>query len=270
MKKVHNLSKYVKTHKLVSLGVVASAAALVATGIGTYSYFSDSKTANTNITLNKGTVKLENIPSVEWSYLGNNASFSLLSSDSYSSETKINPDLKINAVNSAAIGTNPTQIYKGSSFSNVVPGDTFVKTYDITYTGSNEAEVVVKFTDETKTWGSIPDYYNFKVECSVGNNSTATNLIDNSSAATNYQVLSKGKKLSYSVKTNDHIKLSVYVQLKDNDYPYDVAKFETGGNSIPNLSSVSDKFEIKVNNKLYIKSASTDVSSEATQTNINQ
>lgn len=267
MKKVQILSKYVKAHKLVSLGVVASAAALVATGIGTYSYFSDSKTANTNITLNKGTVKLGDIPSVNWNYLGNNASFSLPISDFNYSGTKINPDLKSSTA--AAIGTNPTQIYSGNNFSNVVPGDTFVKTYDITYTGSNEAEIIVKFNDQTKSWGSIPSYYNFKVECSVGN-ATATNLIDNSNATTNYQVLESGKKLSDSVKKDGHIKLSVYVQLKNADYQYDVSKSATGGNSIPELNSVSDGFEIKVNNKLYTKSDSTNISSEATQTNTNR
>lgn len=216
MKKVQNLSKYVKTHKLVSLSVVASTAALVATGIGTYSYFSDSKTANTNITLNKGTVKLEDFSTNKWQYIENttnNASTDISSLDlpdarTYAGKT-INPDLTAysgsntdgrtlgsftsSAQQSTSDSSATSAALEGDKFANIVPGDAFRKTYEVVYTGSNAAEINVKLkwgdtkSSDSTTWSKFNSLYDYIVKYSIDDNDTKTTdavytLISNTSA----------------------------------------------------------------------------------------
>lgn len=301
MMKMQKLSKYVKTHKLVSLGVVASAAALVATGIGTYSYFSDSKTANTNLTLNKGTVTLGDVSGVAWKYLGNSTdttsnptSIDKISdislkegvtsepSADYSGKV-INPDLTNSAnitLNSYISNHTDNVPFSSTSFSNIVPGDMFRKTYDIQYKGSNSAEVTVGLNLGASTntdWTKFNKYYNYIVEYSVVENKNNTqenviapiNLFSNYKSGpkvTNYTDFKNGYLLSYTKDNKDSkvlltknqiLKITVSVKLKNSaDYP--TTSTDTNAltqNELPTAisSTGTDGFKVTVKNHLETK-----------------
>lgn len=238
MKKVQNLSKYVKTHKLVSLGVVASAAALVATGIGTFSYFSDSKTANTNITLNKGTVKLGEFSKNKWQYIENttnkNASEDAdisslkLPDRTYAGKT-INPDLTAYSDSntggmtlekftssdqqSTSDSSATSAALEGDKFANIVPGDAFRKTYEVVYTGSNAAEITMKLkwgdasSSKGNTWSQFTNLYDYIVKYSIDDNDTKTpdavyTLISNTSTTGQATYSSLTSESGYKLKAS--------------------------------------------------------------------
>lgn len=306
MKKVQNLSKYVKTHKLVSLGIVASAAALVATGIGTYSYFSDSKTANTNITLNKGTVTLGEVSGVAWNYLGNSTdttsnptSIDKISDislkDGVTSEPSadysgkvVNPDLtdSANTTLNSYISNHTSNVpFSSASFSNIVPGDMFRKTYDIQYTGSNSAEVTVGLNWGASTntdWTKFNKYYNYIVEYSVveTKDNNQVNIINPINLFSNYKegakvsdyatFVNKGYLLTYTKDSKDAkvlltknqiLKITVSVKLKNSaDYP--TTSTDTNAltqNELPTAisSTGTDGFKVTVKNHLEAKPVST-------------
>lgn len=111
------------SRKKYSLLLVALLLIGVAT-YGTYAYFTDSKSVESGLTLNNGTVTLGEFSDKVWSYKGNTKD------TNYTEELKYkNPNI------STATGT---------SFENVLPGDTFTKTITITYTGTAKADIIFK------------------------------------------------------------------------------------------------------------------------------
>lgn len=248
---IQKLKNYASKHKMkVALGTTMAAALIAGASAGTYAYFTSQATANTNLTLNKGTVELSKLDDkIKWAYLGNRMENPFAKGKSNYQGEKINPDLKdLNA--SAAIGSDPTDVYTGTNFENIVPGDSFVKKFDIEYTGSNEAEVAIKFDEKTTNWKGVLEYYNFEVDYSIGD-AKPSKLIDNDTIATSYEALKSetGKTLAESVKKGKHIQLYVYIQLKNADYDVRAA------NNVVNFSSVDDSFVINVKNKLHEKTS---------------
>ena len=281
MKKVQNLSKYVHTHKLLSLGIAVSATALVATGIGTYSYFKDAvSTTKGTVTLNSGTVKLSDFSDQTWTYLENttedldNLTVPTESNNFYSGKT-VNTSLN-NGNN--PLSENASTAFKNTDFTNIVPGDTFEKSYDIKYTGSNEAEIFFNFdlgwlkehSDSTKY--SFADTYDYRVEYSVTpapssttQSQTASTTVHSLLSSDNYSKLYSGYEegkvnASNQIKSQDSVKkdgtihLKFFVRLKDKDY-FQTAKDNTTllQSKLPNISGLADNFTVSVQNKLETK-----------------
>lgn len=282
MKKVQNLSKYVKTHKLISLGVAASTVALVATGIGTYSYFKDAvSTTKGTVTLNSGTVKLSDFSDQTWTYLENttedldNLTVPTESNNFYSGKT-VNTSLN-NGNN--PLSENAGTAFKNTDFTNIVPGDTFEKSYDIKYTGSNEAEIFFNFdlgwlkehSDSTEYY-SFANTYDYRVEYSVTQDSSSTTQSQTASTTVHSLLSSDNSKLysgydsngnvdaNNQIKSEDSVKkggtihLKFFVRLKDKDY-FQTAKDDTTllQSKLPNISRLADNFTVSVQNKLETK-----------------
>lgn len=86
---------------------------------GTYAYFTDSTSVNGNIKLSTGTVKFAEVEKVSWMYKGNE--------------------------NGKIISTGVGEF----DFQNVQPGDSFIKTVQVEYTGTLDGIVTVKqFTEK--------------------------------------------------------------------------------------------------------------------------
>lgn len=287
MKKVQILSNYVKTHKLISLGVAASTVALVATGIGTYSYFSDSKTANTNLTLNKGTVKLGDFGNNKWQYVENISdktvsdisTLSLPDARTYAGKT-INSDLIAYSTATDTTGKTLDDFTKetsrdssatsaaleGEKFANIVPGDTFRKTYELEYTGTNSAEIILNLiwgTKDTGTWTKFDNTYNYIVKYSVDDNKADTTdteyvLISNyTTGKANYSTLTSnnGYTLKDSndkpvlIKKGNKLHLYVTVGMKATDY--DASTQANVPDTVQSLGG--DSFNVTVKNHLETK-----------------
>ncbi|MFD2729957.1 SipW-dependent-type signal peptide-containing protein [Enterococcus camelliae] len=92
---------------------------------GTYAYFTDSKSVDGQLALTKGQVSLGEEHS-DWTYKGNTGS-----GDDYASLKTDNKPLSLKNDNISA--------QTGSSFSDVLPGDTFKTTITVSYTGSVDA-----------------------------------------------------------------------------------------------------------------------------------
>ena len=237
----------------VSIGAVLVLGTSMA--IGTYAYFTSQATANTNLTLNKGTVALSDATGDTWSYYGNQVDFSTIdfNATDYMDQTMINPDL---SNDSNTIGTTPSKLFTGNSFSQVVPGDTFAKTVKVTYEGANNAEVAIKFQSKRQDWSTLVNYYNLKVEYQInmvdkeGQGSPHKLIANDSNAATLAELISEtGTKISETVKKGDTIQMNFYAQLKAKDYDVETAK------NVVNFASVDDAFEIRAQNKLYPKTS---------------
>lgn len=272
---MQKLSKYVKTHKLVSLGVVASAAALVATGVGTYSYFSDSKTANTNLTLNKGTVKLSDVNDPGWTYLGNTSNVegssteeSVTSASNYDigqlsdlnttppySGKYVNPDLKLGEKNVE----DWSKVQTGNNFSQIVPGDTFRKKVTFTYSGSNAADLSMKLvwnhqSTENDNWTKFKKTFDYIVKYSV-NNKDGVSLVTNISGLSlpKYSdITTTGVSLSdIQIKKDDTITIAYTIRMKTNDYN-DIAQFGDLPQQVTtqNGKEIYDGIELTVKNHL--------------------
>lgn len=111
------------SRKKYSLLLVALLLIGVAT-YGTYAYFTDSKSVDSGLTLKNGTVTLEEFSNNDWTYKGNTKG------GSYTQELEYkNPNI---------------QTTEGTSFENVLPGDTFTKQITITYTGTAKADITFK------------------------------------------------------------------------------------------------------------------------------
>ena len=223
--------------------------------IGTYAYFTANQKSHTNLTLLKGTVKLSDAKGDTWSYYGNQVDFSTIdfNATDYMDQTMINPDL---SNDSNTIGTTPSKLFTGNSFSQVVPGDTFAKTVKVTYEGTNNAEVAIKFQSKRQDWSTLVNYYNLKVEYQInmvdkeGQGSPHKLIANDSNAATLAELISEtGTKISETVKKGDTIQMNFYAQLKAKDYDVETAK------NVVNFASVDDAFEIHVQNKLYPKTS---------------
>ena len=257
---IQKLKNYASKHKLkVALGTTMAAALIAGASAGTYAYFTSKATANTNLTLNKGTVTLETDDNeVKWTYLGNSTEqdISKVSSpkDDYKGST-INPDL---SNEKTAIRENPDTVFTGNHFRQVVPGDTFVKTVKIDYQGNNEAELAFRFQSERQDWSTLANYYktlanyyNLKVEYQINTGSPHQLIANDSDAATLAELISEtGKKISETVKNGDTIQMNFYAQLKAKDYDVEAAK------DVVNFDTMSDLFEVRAKNKLYPKTSS--------------
>lgn len=93
---------------------------------GTYAYFTDSTSVNGNIKLSTGTVKFAEVEKVSWMYKGNE--------------------------NGKIISTGVGEF----DFQNVQPGDSFVKTVQVEYTGTLDGIVTVnQFTPEQNIEGLV-------------------------------------------------------------------------------------------------------------------
>lgn len=261
---IQKLKNYASKHKMkVALGTTMAAALIAGASAGTYAYFTSQATANTNLTLNKGTVTLGEVPNSNWKYLGNSTD---ISNDTLSDKYK---DISLNVISTEPNATysgrviNPNLVnsdnknindyinnhtdnhtenvaFSGASFSNIVPGDVFRKTYDIQYTGSNDAEISLKLNwgdTESKTdWTSFNNSFNYIVEYRILNNDktvsvSPVNLFSNYASSpkiSNYtDFISKGYKFKDTnskpvlVKKDQTIELAVTVKLKNADYTVD-------------------------------------------------
>lgn len=254
---IQKLKNYASKHKMkVALGTTMAAALIAGASAGTYAYFTSQATANTNLTLNKGTVTLGEVPNSNWKYLGNSTDINRNTlSDKYE-------DISLNGISTEPDATytgrviNPNLVnsdnknineyinnhtekgaFSGASFSNIVPGDVFRKTYDIQYTGSNDAEISLKLkwgdTESSKTdWTSFNNSFNYIVEYRILNNDkpvsvSPVNLFSNYASSpkiTNYTDFISGYKFKDEnskpvlVKTGQMIELAVTVKLKNADY----------------------------------------------------
>lgn len=99
---------------------------------GTYAYFTDSKNIDGQLTLTKGQVSLGDVVGSDWTYKGNTGE-----GDDYS-QLQNNGQLKFTNKNISS-RTSTT----GTSFSNVLPGDTFKTTITVSYTGSVDATGII-------------------------------------------------------------------------------------------------------------------------------
>ena len=233
----------------VSIGAVLVLGTSMA--IGTYAYFTSQATANTNLTLNKGTVALSDATGDTWSYYGNQVDFSTIdfNATDYLDKTMINPDL---SDGSKTIDTTSSKLFTGKSFSQVVPGDTFAKTVKVTYKGTNNAEVAIKFVHgQSQNWTDLANFYNLKVDYQINSGDKAV-LVDNQSS--NTEDVAKltsdtGLKISQILKQKDVVQIHFYAQLKANDYDVQAA------DKIMDFASVDDAFEIHAQNKLYPKTS---------------
>lgn len=291
---IQKLKNYASKHKMkVALGTTMAAALIAGASAGTYAYFTSQASANTNLTLNKGTVTLGEVPNSNWKYLGNSTDINTLSDkDKYndislngiSTEPNatytgrvINPNLvnsdnkNINEYINEYINNHTKNVaFSGASFSNIVPGDVFRKTYDIQYTGSNDAEISLKLkwgdTESSKTdWTKFNEYFNYIVEYRILNNDKTVsfgpvNLFSNYASSpkiSNYNdFILKGYKFKDDenskpvlVKKDQTIELAVTVKLKNADYTVDEQN-----NLPPSIKSVgTDGFTLTVQNHLESK-----------------
>lgn len=291
---IQKLKNYASKHKMkVALGTTMAAALIAGASAGTYAYFTSQATANTNLTLNKGTVTLGEVPNSNWKYLGNSTD---ISNDTLSDKYK---DISLNVISTEPNATysgrviNPNLVnsdnknindyinnhtdnhtenvaFSGASFSNIVPGDVFRKTYDIQYTGSNDAEISLKLNwgdTESKTdWTSFNNSFNYIVEYRILNNDktvsgSPVNLFSNYASSpkisnSNYNdFISKGYKFKDTngkpvlVKKDQTIELAVTVKLKNADY--DVTQQKDLPSSIKSVGT--DGFTLTVQNHLESK-----------------
>lgn len=117
---------------------------------GTYAYFTDSKSIDGQLTLMKGQVSLGDVEDQNWTYQGNSGSTGTISDESF---LEYNANLSNGEENATS-----TNSLKGTSFSNVLPGDTFTTAIDVKYTGSVDAEGDVKVDTE-----KLPEGLNYKI-----------------------------------------------------------------------------------------------------------
>lgn len=233
----------------VSIGAILVLGTSMA--IGTYAYFTANQKSHTSLTLLKGTVELSDAKGDTWSYYGNQVDFSTIdfNATDYLDQTMINPDLS-NGLNT--IGTTPSKLFTGNSFSQVVPGDTFAKTVKVTYNGTNNAEVAIKFVPgQSQNWTALANFYNLKVDYQINSGDKAV-LVDNQSS--NTEAMTKltsetGLKIGQVLKQEDVVQIHFYAQLKANDYDVQAA------DKIMDFASVDDAFEIHAQNKLYPKTS---------------
>lgn len=260
MKKILQKHKYKAT-----VGIVVLIGLGITSVAGTYAYFTATQNAKTDVKLTKGSVELSEASGDLWAYYGNQADLSniklkLENYQNYQDKTMINPDL-LNEETKTAIGKNPDTVFTGKSFSQVVPGDTFVKTVKILYQGNNEAELDFKFQNKSQDWSTLANYYNLKVEYQINTvdkegkqtqGSPHQLIANDSDAATFAATLAKlktGTKISETVKKGDTIQMNFYAQLKADDYNVKAA------NEIMDFASVDEAFEIRAQNKLYPKTS---------------
>ncbi|WP_248626106.1 hypothetical protein [Enterococcus cecorum] len=289
---IQKLKTYASKHKMkVALGTTMAAALIAGASAGTYAYFTSHVTAKTNLTLNKGTVTLGEVPNSNWKYLGNSTDISNDNlSDKYEdislngistepdatySGRVINPNLENSEhknINEYINNHTEKVAFSSASFSNIVPGDVFRKTYDIQYTGSNDAEISLKLnwgdkaSNPNEDWTKFNNSFNYIVEYRILKNdknktvlSGPVNLFSNYASSpkiSNYtDFISKGYKFKDTnskpvlVKKDQTIELAVTVKLKNADYT--VGEQDKLPSSIKSVGT--DGFTLTVQNHLESK-----------------
>lgn len=273
---IQKLKNYASKHKMkVALGTTMAAALIAGASAGTYAYFTSQATANTNLTLNKGTVTLGTYDNeVKWTYLGNSTEqdISKVSApkDGYKGRT-INPDLK--SENDKKIDST-TGVFSGSTFKNIVPGDIFKKEYSIAYTGTNTAEINLKLSwgdqnsSSTESWKQFNSNYNYVVEYKIDDNDSNTTdkkvtLLSNcvASTVTSYTNLVSDSGYDLMADTNTNTKKLIKNGYKINMYitvglkAINFNSSEQANNLLPStIQSVgTDGFVLTVRNHLESK-----------------
>lgn len=273
---IQKLKNYASKHKMkVALGTTMAVALIAGASAGTYAYFTSQATANTNLTLNKGTVTLGTYDNeVKWTYLGNSTEqdISKVSApkDDYKGRT-INPDLK--SENDKKIDST-TGVFSGSAFKNIVPGDIFKKEYSIAYTGTNTAEINLKLSwgdhnsSSTESWKQFNSNYNYVVEYKIDDNDSNTTdkkvtLLSNcvASTVTSYTNLVSDSGYDLMADTNTNTKKLIKNDYKINIYitvglkAINFNSSEQANNLLPStIQSVgTDGFVLTVRNHLESK-----------------
>lgn len=130
-KKMDQGSKKKHGRKRYSILLVALLLIGVAT-YGTYAYFTDSKKVDSGLNLKKGSVTLGEFKDANWTYKGNTKE----DDQSFTNEKLTFTNPNIEPKNTA------------TTFTNVLPGDTFTKTITIPYTGTAKADITVKMSSQ--------------------------------------------------------------------------------------------------------------------------
>lgn len=191
---------------------------------GTYAYFTDSKSVDGQLALTKGQVSLGEEHS-DWTYKGNTGS-----GDDYASLKTDNKPLSLKNDNISA--------QTGSSFSNVLPGDTFKTTITVSYTGSVDAtgtialntngiskaiDYVVLFNNggENEQLDSTTKTINFSANDDTTNQLTFTLIVHvpYNSDAENFSAEGRndGSSKTFLDSLTDAITVSVQQKLASND-----------------------------------------------------
>ncbi|MFR4286183.1 MAG: SipW-dependent-type signal peptide-containing protein [Enterococcus italicus] len=188
---------------------------------GTYAYFTDSKSIDGQLTLTKGQVSLGEEHS-DWTYKGNTGS-----GDDYASLKTDDKPLSLKNDNISP--------QSGSSFSNVLPGDTFKTTITVSYTGSVDAT------------GTI----------ALNTNGISTKAIDYvvffNNGGENEQLSSKSKTINFSAKEEGTKKLTftliVHVPYTSNAENFS-EKGRNNGSTNAFLDNLTDAITVSVQQKL--------------------
>lgn len=193
---------------------------------GTYAYFTDSKSIDGQLTLTKGQVSLGEEHS-DWTYKGNTGS-----GDDYASLKTDDKPLSLKNENISA------QI--GSSFSNVLPGDTFKKEVTVEYTGTVTATGTVT-VDPTQLVG-----INYEVMATVGN--TTYTIDENTSGDGTKSITTE------DIKKGERVTITMIAQVPYNDYTEDfnttTGTSRNNGNGENFLKQLQDAITVSVAQQL--------------------
>ncbi len=187
---------------------------------GTYAYFTDSKSIDGQLTLTKGQVSLGEEHS-DWTYKGNTGS-----GDDYASLKTDDKPLSLKNENISA------QI--GSSFSNVLPGDTFKTTITVSYTGTVDATGTIALN--TNGISKAIDY-----------------VVLFNNGGENEQLSSAPETINFSANVEDTKKLTftLIVHVPYNSVPEDfTADSRNDGLANKFLDSLTDAITVSVQQKL--------------------
>lgn len=178
---------------------------------GTYAYFTDSTSIGADIKLSTGTVSLGQESSSDWKY----------------------QPLTGRAKNVKIVKSNTS-----NTFSNLQPGDSYVMTKTVEYTGSLDAEV--SYQDSTKVYDDVKAK-GFDLAISVvklNSDQTTTNL--------------HGKTVDINPKEKIAVTFTVSVPINDTEkYNMDTGSYlqRNNGKTSLNLAEIGDAVTITVNQK---------------------
>lgn len=197
---------------------------------GTYAYFTDSKSIDGQLTLTKGQVSLGDADGSDWTYKGNSESTVTISDKSF---TKYNANLMSGSKQVKVEGT-------GTSFSNVLPGDTFKKVVTVEYTGTVTATGTVT-VDPTQLVG-----INYEVMATVGN--TTYTIDENTSGDGTKSITTE------DIKKGERVTITMIAQVPYNDYTEDfnttTGTSRNNGNGKNFLKQLQDAITVSVAQQL--------------------
>ncbi len=187
---------------------------------GTYAYFTDSKSINGQLTLTKGQVSLGDAVGSDWTYKGNTGE-----GDDYS-QLQNNGQLKFTNKNISST--------TGTSFSNVLPGDTFKKTITVSYKGTVDATGTIALN--TNGISKAIDY-----------------VVLFNNGGENEQLSSESKTINFSANGEDKKKLTftLIVHVPYNSVPEDfTADSRNNGSTNTFLDNLTDAITVRVEQQL--------------------